>query len=68
MIPGAGKVAALAGATLHMSPGKGSMLILNRRMTSAVVNRLAPSPRKLKQVGWTVAAANALALTDGVEH
>ena len=38
----AGKVAALAGATLHMSPGKGSMLILNRRMTAAVVNRLAP--------------------------
>jgi hypothetical protein len=27
-----------------------------------VVNQLAPSPRKLKQVGWTVAAANALAL------
>lgn len=38
----AGKVATLAGATLHMSPGKGSMLILNRRLTSAVVNRLAP--------------------------
>ena len=38
----AGTVAGLAGATLHMSPGKGSMLILNRRMTSAVVNRLAP--------------------------
>ncbi len=38
----AGRVAALAGATLHMNPGKGSMLILNRRMTSAVVNRLAP--------------------------
>ena len=38
----AGKVAALAGARLHMSPGKGSMLILNRRLTSAVVNRLAP--------------------------
>ena len=38
----AGTVAALAGATLHMSPGKGSMLILNRRLTSAVVNRLAP--------------------------
>ena len=38
----AGAVAALAGATLHMSPGKGSMLILNRRLTSAVVNRLAP--------------------------
>ena len=28
-----------------------------------VVNRLALSPRKLKQVGWTVVAANALALT-----
>ena len=38
----AGKIAALAGATLAMSPGKGSMLILNRRLTSAVVNRLAP--------------------------
>jgi glycerol-3-phosphate dehydrogenase len=38
----AGRVAELAGATLKMSPGKGSMLILNRRMTSAVVNRLAP--------------------------
>jgi glycerol-3-phosphate dehydrogenase len=38
----AGKVAALAGATLAMSPGKGSMLILNRRLTTAVVNRLAP--------------------------
>ena len=38
----AGQVAELAGATLKMSPGKGSMLILNRRLTSAVVNRLAP--------------------------
>ena len=38
----AGQLAALAGATLRMSPGKGSMLILNRRLTSAVVNRLAP--------------------------
>ena len=38
----AGKVAALAGARLEMSPGKGSMLILNRRMATAVVNRLAP--------------------------
>lgn len=38
----AGRVAELAGATLAMSPGKGSMLILNRRMTRAVVNRLAP--------------------------
>jgi glycerol-3-phosphate dehydrogenase len=38
----AGSVATLAGADLHMSPGKGSMLILNRRLTAAVVNRLAP--------------------------
>jgi glycerol-3-phosphate dehydrogenase len=38
----AGKVAALAGSPLHMSPGKGSMLIMNRRITQAVVNRLAP--------------------------
>lgn len=38
----AGQVAALAGATLKMSPGKGSMLVLNRRLTSAVINRLAP--------------------------
>ncbi len=28
-----------------------------------VVNRLAPSPRKLKHVGWAVVAANALAVT-----
>lgn len=39
----AGKVARLAGAQLAMSPGKGSMLILNRRVCSSVVNRLAPS-------------------------
>jgi len=38
----AGKIAGLAGARLEMSPGKGSMLILNRRMTTAVINRLAP--------------------------
>ena len=38
----AGQVAALAGAALTMSPGKGSMLIFNRRFTSAVINRLAP--------------------------
>ncbi|MEO5986842.1 MAG: anaerobic glycerol-3-phosphate dehydrogenase subunit GlpA [Candidatus Limnocylindria bacterium] len=38
----AGQVASLAGATLTMSPGKGSMLIFNRRFTSAVINRLAP--------------------------
>lgn len=29
---------------------------------AAVVNHLAPSPRKLKQVGWAVVAANALAV------
>ncbi len=27
-----------------------------------IVNRLAPSPKRLKQVGWTMVAANALAL------
>ncbi len=38
----AGQIAALAGAHLQMSPGKGSMLIMNRRVTRVVVNRLAP--------------------------
>ncbi len=38
----AGEVARLAGAQLVMSPGKGSMLILSRRLTASVVNRLAP--------------------------
>ncbi len=38
----AGQVAALAGGVLHMSPGKGSMLIMNRRITRTVINRLAP--------------------------
>ncbi len=38
----AGQIAALAGATIHMSPGKGSMLIMNRRITRTVINRLAP--------------------------
>ena len=38
----AGRVARLAGIDLPMSPGKGSMLILSRRLTAAVVNRLAP--------------------------
>jgi glycerol-3-phosphate dehydrogenase len=38
----AGKVAGIAGAHLTMSPGKGSMLILSRRLTATVVNRLAP--------------------------
>lgn len=37
----AGQVAALAGAQLTMAPGKGSMLIMNRRLTHAVVNRCA---------------------------
>lgn len=39
----AGQVAALAGARLGMRPGKGAMLVMNRRLTSAVVNRLAPA-------------------------
>ena len=33
-------MAALAGAELAMSPGKGTMLIFNQRMTDTVVNRL----------------------------
>ena len=36
----AGMVAALAGANLAMSPGKGTMLIFNQRMTDSVMNRL----------------------------
>jgi glycerol-3-phosphate dehydrogenase len=36
----AGQVAGLAGADLAMSPGKGTMLIFNQRMTDTVVNRL----------------------------
>ena len=35
----AGQVAALAGADLPMSPGKGTMLVFNQRMTDAVINR-----------------------------
>lgn len=35
----AGRVADLAGAPLAMSPGKGTMLVFNQRMTDAVVNR-----------------------------
>jgi len=32
------------------------------------VNRLAPGPKRLKQVGWTVVAANALAVTVLASH
>ncbi|HEU4571303.1 MAG TPA: anaerobic glycerol-3-phosphate dehydrogenase subunit GlpA, partial [Candidatus Limnocylindrales bacterium] len=35
----AGRVAALAGAEIRMSPGKGTMLVFNQRMTDAVINR-----------------------------
>jgi glycerol-3-phosphate dehydrogenase len=35
----AGQVAALAGVELRMSPGKGTMLVFNQRMTDAVINR-----------------------------
>lgn len=35
----AGRVASLAGATIAMSPGKGTMLVYNQRMTDTVVNR-----------------------------
>jgi glycerol-3-phosphate dehydrogenase len=34
-----GQVAAMAGATLTMAPGKGTMLVFNQRMTDAVINR-----------------------------
>jgi hypothetical protein len=43
---------------------RGVALAASLPLAGAVaVNHLAPSPRKLKQVGWTVAAANAVALT-----
>jgi glycerol-3-phosphate dehydrogenase len=35
----AGRVAAMAGADLTMSPGKGTMLVFNQRMTDSVINR-----------------------------
>ena len=35
----AGRVAGLAGVTIAMSPGKGTMLVYNQRMTDTVVNR-----------------------------
>ncbi len=35
----AGQVAGLAGVELAMSPGKGTMLVFNQRMTDAVINR-----------------------------
>lgn len=35
----AGRVAALAGAHLAMSPGMGTMLVYNQRMTDTVINR-----------------------------
>jgi glycerol-3-phosphate dehydrogenase len=35
----AGQIAALAGVEVEMTPGKGTMLIYNHRMTDAVINR-----------------------------
>ena len=35
----AGRVAGMAGGELKMSPGKGTMLVFNQRMTDSVVNR-----------------------------
>ena len=35
----AGRVAEMAGAALKMSPGKGTMLVFNQRMTDSVINR-----------------------------
>jgi len=39
----AGQIAALAGVTLEMRPGKGAMLIYNQRMTDTIINRCHPS-------------------------
>ena len=38
----AGRVAALAGVKLDMSPGKGTMLVYNQRMTDTTINRCHP--------------------------
>ncbi len=38
----AGRVAALAGVRLDMSPGKGTMLVFNQRMTDTTINRCHP--------------------------
>jgi glycerol-3-phosphate dehydrogenase len=38
----AGRVAALAGIELRMSPGKGTMLVYNQRMTDTVIARCKP--------------------------
>jgi glycerol-3-phosphate dehydrogenase len=38
----AGRIAGLAGIRLEMSPGKGTMLIYNERMTDTVINRCHP--------------------------
>jgi len=35
----AGQVASMAGVRLEMSPGKGTMLVFNQRMTNTIVNR-----------------------------
>lgn len=35
----AGRIAGLAGIRLEMSPGKGTMLVFNQRMTDTVINR-----------------------------
>jgi len=35
----AGQIAGMAGARLDMSPGKGTMLVFNQRMTDACINR-----------------------------
>jgi glycerol-3-phosphate dehydrogenase len=35
----AGQIASLAGVSVEMTPGKGTMLIYNHRMTDAVINR-----------------------------
>jgi glycerol-3-phosphate dehydrogenase len=38
----AGQVAAMAGCELHVTPGKGTMVAMNYRLTNTVLNRLKP--------------------------
>jgi glycerol-3-phosphate dehydrogenase len=38
----AGKIAALAGCNVHVTPGKGVMIAMNSRLVNTVINRLKP--------------------------
>ena len=39
----AGKIAALAGITVHVQPDRGTLIAFNHRITSRIINRLHPS-------------------------